>query len=234
MPTVEPYEVLMRRNGQTWALSARSLITLDDGTVVEGKPVPLNGLADPAFAQVATLVSASKESEIATLTTERDGLQNELSDLQADYDAKVNDNESKHFQIQTLTEQVATLTAERDARPTQAQLNAANARIAELEALLNPPNPFPNADWQGFRSAALSSPVIMRMAMSNVGNFMMLLIYMTELQKDPSVAAKMAAVWNEMETKTPLSTQEIAAVNSLAQAHSVPFALNSEGQIVLP
>lgn len=124
--------------------------------------------------------------------------------------------------------------AELEKETASSQLDAANARIAELEAQLNPPNPFPNADWQGFRSAALASPVIMRMAMSNVGNFMMLLIYMTEMQKDPSAVTKMAGVWNEMEGKTALSADEIAAVNALAQAHSVPFALNDEGQIVLP
>lgn len=95
----------------------------------------------------------SQQSQITTLTTERDSLQSQLTNLQADYDAKVNDNEAKQVQIDSLTEQVATLTAERDARPTQKQLDilttqvtelssrptqeqldAANARIAELEA----------------------------------------------------------------------------------------------------
>lgn len=188
---------------------------------------------------------AQQQATIATLTTERDSLQSDLTDAQSKCTIAESQVNQLEQQLDAANEQIATLTAERDALQQQANTLAAQvaqltqenatalARIAELEAQLNPPNPFPDADWQGFRSAALASPVILRMAMSNVGNFMMLLIYMTELQKDPAVAAKMAGVWNEMEAKTPLNTQEIAEVNALAESHSVPFALNSEGQIQL-
>lgn len=215
MPTVEPYEVMMRWNGQTWALHARSLITLDDGTEVEGKPVPLAGLSDPAFTEIAELVSASKDNEIATLTAERDSLQSQLTTMTTERDTALSEKASLQTQLDSANATIETL----------------QARIDELE---NPLNPFQNSDWQGFRSAALASPVIMRMAVSNIGNFMMLLIYLTEMQKDPATSLKMAAVWNEMETRTPLSPEEITSINQMAAHYQVPMVLNSEGQIVLP
>lgn len=214
MATTQPYEILMRRNGQSWALQARSLTTLDDGTAIEGKAVPLAGLSDPAFAEVAAMVGASKDSELATLTAERDSLTQQLAAMTTERDTALSEKSSLQTQLDSANATIETL---RD-------------RIDELE---NPPNPFPDSDWQGFRSAALSSPTIMRMAMSNMGNFMMLLIYLSEMQKDPATSLKMAAVWNEMENKTPLTADEITGINALAEKYKVPMVLNSEGQIVL-
>jgi len=144
-----------------------------------------------------------------------------IADLESQLSAMTAERDS-------LTTEKAALTTERDSLQSQV-----TELEAELEAIKNPPNPFPNADWQGFRSAALASPTIMRMAMSNMGNFMMLLIYMTEMQKDPTATTKMVGVWNEMETKTPISADEITAINQLAAQYQVPMVLNSEGQIVL-
>ena len=176
----------------------------------------------------------SQQTQISTLTAERDSLQSELTELQADYDAKVGDNNAKQSQIDALTEQVATLTAERDARPTQQQLDAANELIAELEAQLNPPNPFPNADWQGFRASALSDPAVQRVAAGNPVLWPVLFMYLSELQANPSRGADIAWLWNTMESRTPVTTEEIQRVNAIAETHGVPLSMNAEGQIVLP
>lgn len=145
-------------------------------------------------------------------------------------------NTQQQNMILELQEQLTTLTTERDAAVSQATsanelITKLQSRIDELTAL--PPNPFSETDWQGFRSAALASPTILRMAMANTGNFVMLLIYMTEMQKDQSAISKMATVWNEMENKTPLSPEEIAGVNNLAEQFKVPLVFNSDGQIQL-
>ncbi len=176
-----------------------------------------------------TVKRDSLASEKTELTTQRDSLQSRVAELTNSRDDLQTQLTEATTGLASATGQVETLTSERDSL--QSQLETLQARINELE---NPPNPFPNSDWQGFRSAALASPVIMRMAVSNIGNFMMLLIYLTEMQKDPATSLKMAAVWNEMETKTPLSPEEIAGINALAAHYQVPMVLNSEGQIVLP
>ena len=172
-------------------------------------------------------LAGSQQAQIAQLTTERDS-------LQSDYDAKVNDANAKQAQIDSLTEQVATLTSERDARPTQAQLDAANARIAELEAQLSPPNPFPDADWAGFRAAALTDPAVQRVAAGNSVLWPVLFMYLSELSTNPARGKDIAWLWNTMEMQTPVTAEEIQRVNAIAETHGVPLSMNAEGQIVLP
>lgn len=165
MTTTQPYEILMRRNGQSWALQARSLTTLDDGTAIEGKAVPLAGLSDPAFAEVAELVGASKDNEIATLTAERDSLTQQLADMTTERDTALSEKaslqaqldsanaslESANATIETLTSDkaaletanaelqtsVSAITAERDSAVSE--LASANERIAELTAVAERP-----------------------------------------------------------------------------------------------
>lgn len=131
MPTTKPYEILMRWNdqSQTWALHARSLTTLDDGTVVEGKAVPLVGLSDPAFTEVAALVSASKDNEIAALTAERDSLQSQLTAMTTERDTAVSELASANERIATLETRIAELTAE----PEVPIVSRRQARLALLE-----------------------------------------------------------------------------------------------------
>jgi len=201
---VERFVVVAPISGRPMAFGGTVLETLPDGRVVE------SALTEIPAEQLGEWV----ESLNAVAIADNLRLQSELSAMTAERDA--------------LTTEKAALTTERDSLQSQV-----TELEAELEAIKNPPNPFPNADWQGFRSAALASPTIMRMAMSNMGNFMMLLIYMTEMQKDPTATTKMVGVWNEMETKTPISADEITAINQLAAQYQVPMVLNSEGQIVL-
>jgi len=153
MATTQPYEILMRRNGQSWALQARSLTTLDDGTAIEGKAVPLAGLSDPAFAEVAELVGASKDNEIATLTTdlgkttaerdslasekaalttERDSLQSQVTELMTSRDGLQVQLTEATTSLATATGQVETLTSERDSA--LEQVATLENRITELTA----------------------------------------------------------------------------------------------------
>lgn len=194
----------------------------------------------------------SQQSQITTLTTERDSLQSQLTNLQADYDAKVNDNEAKQVQIDSLTEQVATLTAERDARPTQKQLDilttqvtelasrptqeqldTANTRITELETQLNPPNPFPNANWIGFKQAVLTDPAVRRVAESDTMLWPILFNYLSELSSNPARGQEIAWLWNQMETKCPVDKDEINRINGIAEHFNIPLRMNEEGQITL-
>jgi len=94
MATTQPYEILMRRNGQSWALQARSLTTLDDGTAIEGKAVPLAGLTDPAFVAIAATINATNaarigelESQLSAMTAERDSLASEKAALTTERDS---------------------------------------------------------------------------------------------------------------------------------------------------
>lgn len=109
MATTQPYEVLARFNDGQWHIHARQLITLDDGTVIEGKPTPLAGLTDPAFVAIAATINATNAARIAELTQS-------LADKTAEWE--------------TLKDEKAALTAERD---------SLQARIDELTAIAEQP-----------------------------------------------------------------------------------------------
>jgi hypothetical protein len=124
--------------------------------------------------------------------------------------------------------------AESEKETALSQLEAANARIVELEAQLNPPDPFPNADWAGFRAAALTDPAVQRVAAGNSVLWPVLFMYLSELSTNPARGKDIAWLWNTMESRTPVTTDEIQRVNAIAETHGVPLSMNAEGQIVLP
>ena len=149
--------------------------------------------------------SASQQSRIAELETERDAVQSELTELQSDYDSLVALRDELASQVESLQE-----------------------RIDELE---NPPNPFPDADWSGFRVAALSDPAVQRVAVGNPVLWPLLLMFLNELSSNPARAADIAGLWNMMESVVPVTAEEIDRVNAIAVDKQVPFRLDSNGQI---
>lgn len=161
-------------------------------------------LADPVFTSFATAFNVAAVAQSAQLTTD-------LAAANAAKDAAIQAKQQAETQVATL-----------------------QARIAELEAELNPPNPFPNADWQGFREAALTDPAIQRVAAGNPVLWPVLFMYLSELSTNPARGRDIAWLWNTMETQTPVSADEIARVNAIAANHGVPLQMNSEGQIVVP
>lgn len=223
---IERFVVKAPHDGQPSVFGGTVLETLSNGQVVESPltVIPVNELADwiPELNANLLVENQSLQTEVSALQTEKASLEKLLADVEHSRDTLLLVRDQLNAQIEEL-----------QLRPTQSQLDEANSRILELEAQLNPPNPFPDTDWQGFRSAALASPTILKMAMANTGNFVMLLIYMTEMQKDQTAMEKMATVWNEMENKTPLSPEEITGINTLAEHFKVPLVLNSDGQIQL-
>lgn len=157
---------------------------------------------------------AQQQATIATLTTERDSLQSQVAELTAD--------------VQTASSQLEATTN---------QLAAANATIETLQArideLENPPNPFPNADWQAFRQAALNDPAVLRVAEGNPVLWPVLFMYLSELSTNPSRGPDIAWLWNTMEGNTPVTSDEVARVNGIAEQFGVPLRMNAEGQIQL-
>lgn len=229
---IERIEIVPAIQGRKFCVMAQRVMTYQ-GQTRYIEPVNLlvgdvdaSGLPQVVQAAIAS-INTQLQTQVDALTAERDSLQTELTQLQAEYNANINDNTAKQSQI-------AALTAERDARPTQAQLDAANARIAELEAQLSPPNPFPNADWAGFRAAALTDPAVQRVAAGNSVLWPVLFMYLSELSTNPARGKDIAWLWNTMEMQTPVTAEEIQRVNAIAETHGVPLSMNAEGQIVLP
>ncbi len=153
-----PYEVLARFNADQWHIHARQLITLDDGTVIEGKPTPLAGLTDPAFLAIAATINATNAAKIAeleaslsamtaerdslatdkaTLTTERDSLQSQVSELTTSRDDLQTQITEATTSLATATSQVEALTTERDSA--LEQVATLENRIAELTAIAEQP-----------------------------------------------------------------------------------------------
>lgn len=121
--TQQPYELLARfKDGAVSGVSIRYLFTVGN-KVVEGDPEPLAGTTDPAFVAFAQQFAAAAVAERDQLASEKAELETQVETLTGERD--------------TALAQVATLTTEKDAL-TEAnatlvsQLAAANARIAAL------------------------------------------------------------------------------------------------------
>lgn len=154
-------------------------------------------------------------------------------------DAIASINSSLQTQVDTLTADIAAANAakqqaESDKAAALEQLAAANARIAELEAQINPPNPFPNADWASFKFTILSDPAIQRVAAENATAWPLMVLYLSQLDTNPARGADIAQLWNFIEAHSAVNSTEIARINAISQQFGIPLQMNSEGQIVLP
>jgi hypothetical protein len=154
------------------------------------------------------------ESLKAELAKERDKVIADLAELTADL-------QTASTQLEAATNQLAAANA---------TIETLQARIDELE---NPPNPFPDADWQGFRQAALTDDAVLRVASGNAVLWPVLFAYLSELSTNPARGRDIAWLWNTMEAQTPVSKEEVARVNGIAQRFGVPLRMNDEGQIEL-
>lgn len=122
--TQTPYELLARFNqsGQVAGVSIRYLFTVG-GKIVEGDPEPLVGTSDPVFTAFAQQFSAAAVAERDQLQSDKTTLETQVTTLTTERDAAL-------AQAATLTDEKAALT---EANTTlTAQLAAANARIAAL------------------------------------------------------------------------------------------------------
>ena len=205
--TTRPYELLARfaANGSIAGVSVRTITTVN-GRDFESDPTPLSGSSDPAFAVFAQQFAAAAVAARDTAIAEKAAAVASLAKVQAD--------------LETATAQLAAMTAERDSLQEQ------------LDAILNPVNPFPDANWQGFRVAALSDPAVQRVAAGNQAAWPLLLLYLAELEAKPARALDVAILWNMLETNTPVTPEEVQRINASARSFGIPFVLNAEGQIV--
>lgn len=194
-------------------LSAASYQTLTD--IGDGRD--MESLQPIDAEQLETLLPGFNAGTLA----ERDALQAQVTELTADL-------ETASSQAESLASQVTELSQ----RPTQAQFNAANEQIAALELQLHPPNPFPDADWPGFRQAALTDPAVQRVAAGNSVLWPVLFAYLSELSTNPARGQDIAWLWNTMESQTPVGLDDVARVNAMAEEFGVPLRMNTEGQIV--
>lgn len=149
--TTRPYELLARFaiDGSIAGVSVRT-ITNVNGRDYESDPSPLSGATDPAFVSFAAAFSASivaqrdqllldkaaLETQVMTLTSERDLARDQLAAKVTAFDLLSDDHSAVVIDRDSLSSQLAAVTAERDAHA---------QRIIELEGqldyLLNPPGP---------------------------------------------------------------------------------------------
>lgn len=122
--TQTPYELLVRfsSNGSVSGVSVRYLFNLN-GKVIEGDPEPLAGTNDPAF-------TAFAEQFAAAAVTEREELAAEKAELESQVTTLTTERDTALLQVATSTNEKTALT-EANATLTE-QLAAANARIAAL------------------------------------------------------------------------------------------------------
>jgi hypothetical protein len=214
MTTSRPYELLARfaADGKIAGVSVRSITTLN-GRDYESDPQPLSGASDPAFAAFATQFAAGAVAE-------RDSLQSALTALTAERD-------SLQTQVDTipgLTAQIVELTAEKA---------ALQAEVARLTALVPPPVPdaFLSADWPRFRNLILSDEAVQRVAVGNPTAWPLMVLYLTQLSSTPSRGADIAALWTMLEQNTPITGEEVARINAIAENCGVPLRMNEDGSI---
>jgi len=209
-----PYELLARfaADGTIAGVSVRTITTIN-GRDYESDPQPLSGATDAAFTAFASQFAAttvaerdSLQTQVATLTSERDTLQNQADTIP-----------SLQSQIESLTSEQAALQAE----------------VARLTALVPPPVPdaFLSADWPRFRNLILSDEAVQRVAVGNPTAWPLMVLYLTQLSSTPSRGADIAALWTMLEANTPVTPEEVARINVIAEDCGVPLRMNEDGSI---
>lgn len=137
------------------------------------------------------------------------------------------------LQRDQLALEVAELTQERDLALAARELTATQLVEvqAELDSIKNPPNPFPGADWATFRGSVLSDPAVQRIALGNQTAWPLMVLYLSQLSTHPERATDIAQLWSLMELNTPIQSDEIARLNTIAETCNVPLRLNDDGSI---
>lgn len=212
--TTRPYELLARfaLDGSVAGVSVRTITTIN-GRDFEGDPEPLSGASDPAFTAFASQFAAGAvaerdtlQSQVTTLTIERDTLQSQADTIPG---------------LQSQIEELATAKAELE------------AEVARLTALVPPPIPdeFAAADWPQFRNRVLSDPAVQRVATGNSTAWPLMVLYLAQLSSTPSRGADIAQLWTMLEANTPVTPEEVARINAIAESCSVPLRMNEDGSI---
>lgn len=208
---VERIEIVTPIQGRTGCVMAQRVITID-GETRSLSPINL---------YVGDLSSVEQLPVAVTQAISAINAQ-----LQAQVDQLTTDLASANAAKQQAESSLASITAERD------QLLADKASLqSELDALKNPPNPFPDADWKSFRFAILADPAINRVAEVNATAWPLMVLYLSQLDTMPSRGPDIAQLWNFMEAHSAVTAEEIARINAIAEQFKIPLRLNSEGQI---
>jgi hypothetical protein len=195
--------------GQTIGVSLTALTVLEDGRHIESV-VPV----DPAeLGRIGQQFSLDLVAERDALLTQVTTLTGERETLQSQADT-----------IPGLTAQIAELTTEK------AELEA---EVARLTALVPPPVPdaFLSADWPRFRNLILSDEAVQRVAVGNPTAWPLMVLYLTQLSSTPSRGADIAALWTMLEANTPVTPEEVARINVIAEDCGVPLRMNEDGSI---
>lgn len=214
MTTQRPYELLARfaSDGSIAGVSVRTITTVN-GRDFESDPQPLGGVTDAAFTTFA-------EQFAADAVAERDALQTSLREMTADRDAQ----KAIANTVPGLQEQLATLTAEKE---------ALQAEVDRLTLLVPPPVPdaFLSADWPRFRNAILSDDAVQRVATGNPTAWPLMVLYLAQLSSQPSRGVDIAQLWTMLEQNTPITPDEVARINAIAEECGVPLRMNADGSI---
>lgn len=214
MTTSRPYELLARfaADGTIAGVSVRTITTIN-GRDFEGDPQPLSGASDPAFVAFANQFAAATVSE-------RDALQTQVTALTAERDTYKTQADT----IPGLTAQIETL---------QSEKAALQVEVDRLTDLVPPPVPdaFLSADWPRFRNLILSDEAVQRVAVGNPTAWPLMVLYLAQLSSTPSRGADIAQLWTMLEANTPVTSEEVARINSIAEDCGVPLRMDADGSI---
>lgn len=140
-----------------------------------------------------------------------------------------------------MADTVPAITAERDALQTQVdaipglqeQIATLTAEVERLTALVPPPVPdvFANADWVQFRARILSDAAVQRVAIGNPTAWPLMVLYLSQLATTPSRGVDIAQLWSFLIVSTPITADEVAGINTIANECGVPLAMNPDGSI---
>lgn len=195
-------------------------ITAIDGVTVRSDQIGAGSISDAKVAALLNAISATTFAELSAEKASHAETQSTLATVTSERDAALAQSESLQAQVDTIPD-------------LQSQIAELTAEVARLTALVPPPVPdaFLSADWSGFRNAILSDEAVQRVASGNPTAWPLMVLYLTQLSSTPSRGADIAQLWTIMESHTPVTTEEVARINAIAEECGVPLRMNDDGSI---
>ncbi|MEM9450904.1 MAG: hypothetical protein AAGA75_20560 [Cyanobacteria bacterium P01_E01_bin.6] len=107
--------------------------------------------------------------------------------------------------------------------------SATETEIADANAFVATWSPPADPDWAAFRTDLYQNPAWQRVLNTNAAIGSSIITALWRIENEPALFAEIKSMWDSSVSSlsTPLSSDEIAALNAIATTNNTPFSLLS-------